>query len=144
MLLGESNNSHNASSSSHLVPAGYSVSTAPATTIPSAVFPKPSTNPRRHQTSENSALKNQLDLMTARLNKIERVSLAATTALEELPDLYNRIEDMDLRIAELESALLKATSGTILTDKDQQVVLHARDNNINVRSIPFMITNLRC
>ncbi|KAJ7857594.1 hypothetical protein B0H13DRAFT_2356871 [Mycena leptocephala] len=45
--------------------------------------------------------------------------------------MYDRIEDMNLKIENLESALLASTSGQILSDKDQQVVIQARDNNIN-------------
>ncbi|KAJ7830465.1 hypothetical protein B0H13DRAFT_2433606 [Mycena leptocephala] len=45
--------------------------------------------------------------------------------------MYDRIEDMNLKIENLESALLASTSGQILSDKDQQVVIQARNNNIN-------------
>lgn len=70
--------------------------------------------------------------MSTHLEKLERSQVAATQSLAELPDLYDRVEDMSFKIEELESALLKATSGTTLMDKDQQVVIQARDTNTNV------------
>ncbi|KAJ6605287.1 hypothetical protein DFH09DRAFT_1422275 [Mycena vulgaris] len=69
--------------------------------------------------------------MSTHLEKLERSQVAATQSLAELPDLYDRVEDMSFKIEELESALLKATSGTTLMDKDQQVVIQARDTNTN-------------
>ncbi|KAJ6565559.1 hypothetical protein DFH09DRAFT_1314852 [Mycena vulgaris] len=106
--------------------------------MPNAVFPKPGSS-RKQITSDYSTLQHQITVMGTRLEKLERSQVAATQSLAELPDLYDRVEDMSFKIEELESALLKATSGTILTDKDQQVVIQARDNNINACPIMYSI-----
>ncbi|KAJ7728160.1 hypothetical protein DFH07DRAFT_954537 [Mycena maculata] len=101
----------------------------PTSEIPSTVFPK--TTSRKTAVSENSALRNQVDSLSTRVNKLEHMLLNTTKTLAELPDLYDRFEDMSIQVTELQSALLAATSGKILSDKDQQTVIHARDNNIN-------------
>jgi hypothetical protein len=127
-----------------LIPRGYNatVSSQDDTTfrIPTSVFPSAKPASRKQVASEKSALKNQFDSVVVRLEKLERESVVTKTALDELPHMYDRIEDMNLKIENLESALLASTSGQILSDKDQQVVIQARDNNINVRLTPGAVS----
>ncbi|KAJ7453728.1 hypothetical protein FB451DRAFT_1408613 [Mycena latifolia] len=89
-------------------------------------------------------MKNQMDSIAARLDKLELAAAVTTKSLTELPVLYDSVEDLYMKIEELESALLAATSGQILTDKDQQVVLQARDNNINsmLRAVMYSLMGL--
>ncbi|KAK6988312.1 hypothetical protein R3P38DRAFT_2804772 [Favolaschia claudopus] len=123
--------------SSHLIPPGYNSSSS-SSSGPSSLRPiKPFSTlkaPAKPLASSQSSQQAQLDALTSRLQKLEVNAAFSKKCLDELPELYDRVEDMSLKIEDLESALLSVSSGQILSDKDQQTVLRTRDNNINVYS----------
>ncbi|KAJ6487496.1 hypothetical protein C8R47DRAFT_1216268 [Mycena vitilis] len=125
--------------SSHLVPPGFNASAVISTTTQNnastSSFPNPSRS-RKALVSGNSSMQNSIDHLVARVDKLERAGQKAGQVFAELPQLYDRVEDLTLKVEELESALLAATSNQILSDKDQQIVVRTRDNNINVHFFP--------
>ncbi|KAK7034125.1 hypothetical protein R3P38DRAFT_3184858 [Favolaschia claudopus] len=112
--------------SSHLIPPGYNSSSS-SSSGPSSLRPiKPFSTlkaPAKQLASSQSSQQAQLDALTSRLQKSEVNAAFSKQCLDELPELYDRVEDMSLKIEDLESALLSVSSGQILSDKDQQTVL---------------------
>ncbi|KAK7005469.1 hypothetical protein R3P38DRAFT_2794652 [Favolaschia claudopus] len=100
--------------------------------------------PAKQLASSQSSQQAQLDALTSRLQKLEVNAAFSKKCLDELPELYDRVEDMSLKIEDLESALLSVSSGQILSDKDQQTVLRTRDNNINsmLRAVMYSLMGI--
>ncbi|KAJ7629629.1 hypothetical protein DFH06DRAFT_1338048 [Mycena polygramma] len=133
--------------SSHLVPPGFNASAAISTTTQNnastSSFPNPSRS-RKALVSGNSSMQNSIDHLVAHVDKLERAGQKAGQVFAELPQLYDRVEDLTLKVEELESALLAATSNQILSDKDQQIVVRTRDNNINsmLRAVMYSLMGI--
>ncbi|KAJ7025683.1 hypothetical protein C8F04DRAFT_1191262 [Mycena alexandri] len=83
------------SSTSFLVPVGYSAPSASTATTSSAsstsVFPQQS---RKEKLTQKSALQNLVDSLSVRLDKMERSAAQSAKHLSELPELYDRVHDL--------------------------------------------------